>query len=210
LFSWRGGRVWTWWWDKAQPWGPIWEEINWDQLRGTIWKLNLKRVVQHIWFYKDCVRQITKPKNCVKNNLNDEEKPIHCKLVFYLYINPQSITFKILSFCCCCCCCCCWKLCDFTWKLRTNYKVQSYFWDEAEININANTPDLEYWFKILSPLLFLLDIFFIYISNVTPFPGFPFEKHPPPISSPLFPCSPTHPLQLAGPGIHPHWCIEPS
>jgi hypothetical protein len=32
---------------------------------------------------------------------------------------------------------------------------------------------------------FLLDIFFIYISNLIPFPDFPFEKHPPPIPSSL-------------------------
>jgi hypothetical protein len=31
----------------------------------------------------------------------------------------------------------------------------------------------------------LLDIFFIYISNVIPFPGFPSEKHPIPIPSTL-------------------------
>jgi hypothetical protein len=54
---------------------------------------------------------------------------------------------------------------------------------------------------------FLLDIFFIYISNVIPFPGFPFENLLP---SP-FPCSPTyHPLPLPGPGILLHWGIEPS
>jgi hypothetical protein len=33
--------------------------------------------------------------------------------------------------------------------------------------------------------LFLLDIFFIYISNVIPFPGFPSKKHPLHIASPL-------------------------
>jgi hypothetical protein len=52
----------------------------------------------------------------------------------------------------------------------------------------------------------LLDIFFIYISNVTPFPGFPsgnLLSHPcfyegvPPISPPC-------------PGIPLHWVIEPS
>jgi hypothetical protein len=32
---------------------------------------------------------------------------------------------------------------------------------------------------------FYSDIFFIYISSVFPFPGFHFEKHPPPIFSPL-------------------------
>ena len=51
----------------------------------------------------------------------------------------------------------------------------------------------------------LLAIFFIYISNVIPFPGFPSEN-----SLPLFPFSPTHPHLLPGPGIPLHWGIEPS
>jgi hypothetical protein len=38
---------------------------------------------------------------------------------------------------------------------------------------------------------FLLDIFFIYISNFIPFPSIPSEN---PLSPPLSPCSPTHPL----------------
>jgi hypothetical protein len=40
---------------------------------------------------------------------------------------------------------------------------------------------------------FLLDIFFIYISNVIPFPSFLSENPLSPIHSP---CSPTHPLPL--------------
>ena len=56
-------------------------------------------------------------------------------------------------------------------------------------------------------LSFLLDIFFIYISNVIPFPSSP-TKNPP--SFPSSPCSPTHPLLLPGPGISLHWGIEPS
>ena len=55
--------------------------------------------------------------------------------------------------------------------------------------------------------LFLLDIFFIYISNVIPFPGFPSKN---PLSPPCLPYSPTHPLLLLGPGIPLHWGIEPS
>ena len=39
--------------------------------------------------------------------------------------------------------------------------------------------------------LFLLDIFFIYISNVIPFPRFPSKN---PLSPPPSPCFPTHPL----------------
>jgi hypothetical protein len=45
---------------------------------------------------------------------------------------------------------------------------------------------------------FLLDIFFIYISNIIPFPSFPYVN---PLFPPSSPCSPTHPLLLSGPGI---------
>jgi hypothetical protein len=55
--------------------------------------------------------------------------------------------------------------------------------------------------------IFLLDIFFIYISNVIPFPGFPFKN---PLSLPHSPCSPTHPLLLHGPGVPLYWGMEPS
>jgi hypothetical protein len=44
---------------------------------------------------------------------------------------------------------------------------------------------------------FLLDIFFIYISNAIP--KVPYTLHPP--------CSPTHPLPLLGPGIPLYWGI---
>jgi hypothetical protein len=54
---------------------------------------------------------------------------------------------------------------------------------------------------------FLLDIFFIYISNVIPFPGFPSEN---PLSHLPSPCSPTYPLPLTCPGIPLHCGIEPS
>jgi hypothetical protein len=62
---------------------------------------------------------------------------------------------------------------------------------------------------LLSFLLFffLLDIFFIYISNVIPFPGFPLES---PLSSPPSPCSSTHPLLLPGPDRPLLRGIEPS
>jgi hypothetical protein len=39
--------------------------------------------------------------------------------------------------------------------------------------------------------VFYLDIFFIYISNVIPFPGFPSEKHPAPPPHPLLTNPPT-------------------
>ena len=45
---------------------------------------------------------------------------------------------------------------------------------------------------------FLLDIFFIDISNVICFPCFPSENPQPPQPTP---CLTTHPLQLTGPGI---------
>jgi hypothetical protein len=56
-------------------------------------------------------------------------------------------------------------------------------------------------------LPFLIAVFFTYISNVIPFPGFPSENS---LSYPLSPCSPTHPLLLPCPGIPLHWGIEPS
>jgi hypothetical protein len=55
---------------------------------------------------------------------------------------------------------------------------------------------------------FLLDIFFIYISNIIPFPSFPSEN---PLSPPRSPCSPTHPLPfpvLAFPYAGPHLNIS--
>lgn len=36
-----------------------------------------------MWICKDCVRQMTKLIKYVGNSPNDEEKPIHCKLLFY-------------------------------------------------------------------------------------------------------------------------------
>jgi hypothetical protein len=54
---------------------------------------------------------------------------------------------------------------------------------------------------------YLLDIRFIYILNVIPFPCFPSKN---PLSYPPSPCSPTHPLPLPCPGIPLHWAIEPS
>jgi hypothetical protein len=53
----------------------------------------------------------------------------------------------------------------------------------------------------------LLDIFFIYISNVIPFPGFPSKKHPLPISSTL-PLLTKPPTPTSGPGSPPHWGIQ--
>jgi hypothetical protein len=56
-----------------------------------------------------------------------------------------------------------------------------------------------------------LDIFFIYISNVFPFPGLPFRNTlshlPPPCLYESAP-QPTHPLLSILPGIPLHWGIE--
>jgi hypothetical protein len=54
---------------------------------------------------------------------------------------------------------------------------------------------------------FLLDILFIYISNVIPFPSFLSEN---PLSAPPSPWPPTYQLLLPGPGIFLYWGIEPS
>jgi hypothetical protein len=62
-------------------------------------------------------------------------------------------------------------------------------------------------------LFFLLDIFFLYISNVIPFPGFPSENSLPHPRSPCFyegAPPPIHPLPPHCPDIPLHWGIEPS
>jgi hypothetical protein len=61
--------------------------------------------------------------------------------------------------------------------------------------------------SIHSFLSFLLDIFFIYISNAIPFPCLPSKT---PLSHCPSPCSPTLPLLLPCPGISLHWVMEPS
>ena len=60
------------------------------------------------------------------------------------------------------------------------------------------------FFSLISLFYFLLDIFFIYISNVTHFPSFPSEILLPCLLSPP-PAPPTHPLLLPGLGIPRHW-----
>jgi hypothetical protein len=55
---------------------------------------------------------------------------------------------------------------------------------------------------------YLLYIFFIYISNVIPLPGFPSEN-PLSLNPSPSPYSPTQPLCPPGPGIALHWGIEP-
>jgi hypothetical protein len=63
------------------------------------------------------------------------------------------------------------------------------------------------WRKL--DFFFFLDIFFIYISNDIPFPGFP-SKNRLPLHPPPLPCSSTHPLRIPGPGMPLDWGIEPS
>ena len=59
----------------------------------------------------------------------------------------------------------------------------------TEIKQNGNGLYWEIIFSGFIFLSFLLDIFFIYISNVIPFPSFPSKN---PLSTPLSPCSPTY------------------
>ena len=54
-------------------------------------------------------------------------------------------------------------------------------------------------------LYFLLDIFSIYISNVIPFPSFPYKNS---LYPSLSPCSSTHPLLLPSPGIPLYWAYN--
>ena len=63
--------------------------------------------------------------------------------------------------------------------------------------VHLGTPETESFF-------FKLDISFIYISNIIPFPGFPSEN---PLFPPTSPCYPTHPLPLPVPGIPLYWGI---
>ena len=54
---------------------------------------------------------------------------------------------------------------------------------------------------------FLLDIFFIYIWSVIPFPSFPSKN---PLSSSPIPLLPNPPTSILGAGIPLYWGIEPS
>ena len=64
---------------------------------------------------------------------------------------------------------------------------------------------LGHFFFLIFFFFFLLNIFFIYISNVIPFPHF--SSNP---SQPILPslCSLTNPLPLSCPGITLHWSIK--
>jgi hypothetical protein len=73
---------------------------------------------------------------------------------------------------------------------------------------------LTFTLSLSQPEFFLLlDIFFIYISNVILFPGLPSGNplfySPPPVSMKVLHHSPTHPLLSSCPGIPLYWGIEP-
>jgi hypothetical protein len=67
--------------------------------------------------------------------------------------------------------------------LKTLMAYLSAFRTRQEVNILQNGESLKNFWDLLS----LLDIFFIYISNVIPFPSFPSQNPlpPPPTCSPL-------------------------
>jgi hypothetical protein len=78
---------------------------------------------------------------------------------------------------------------------------------ENELSCNKSNQGSKRLIQWIFCLFLKLVIFFIYISNVIPFPGFPSEN---PLSHPFSPCSPIHQHPLPCPGISLHWGIEPS
>jgi hypothetical protein len=85
--------------------------------------------------------------------------------------------------------------------------------------IRQSSPRLSRTYNSCGPLfffllIFIIGIFFIYISNVIPLHGFPFKEplypSPPPASMRVFLHPPTHPLLPTHPGIPLCWGIEPS
>ena len=100
-------------------------------------------------------------------------------------------------------------MCEYILKILCIWVCQfvsvSYYIDNLAPKCNLTLT----FFKTaaLFYLSFLLDIFFIYISNVIPFPCFPSEN---PLSPPSSTCSPTLPLPFPSPGIPLFWGIEPS
>jgi hypothetical protein len=90
-------------------------------------------------------------------------------------------------------------------RLDADYGVDPWIWK------SLHGPSFHLSSKLcLDTFLF---IFFINISNVIPFPGFPSRK---PLSHPPSPCfyegalPPSLPLLLLHPGIPLHQCIKPS
>jgi hypothetical protein len=74
---------------------------------------------------------------------------------------------------------------------RKNQEEKGTRKDQAELGFKRTMQNTEVFFN------FLLDIFFIYISNAIP--KVPYTLPPP--------CSPTHPFPLLGPGIPLYWSI---
>jgi hypothetical protein len=87
------------------------------------------------------------------------------------------------------------RICTWAWLILVSLpKEKNSYWEET----CCATPMQR---KIL------LDVFFIYILNVIPFPGFPYKKL---LSPTPYPCPPTHPLLLPGLGIPLQCDINPS
>jgi hypothetical protein len=78
-------------------------------------------------------------------------------------------------------------------KLKKDSILNKCFWFNLQSACKSMKIDL---FLIL----FLLDIFFIYISNIIPFPGFPSEN-PYPITPPIRPFSATYAAGAMGPSL---------
>jgi hypothetical protein len=80
------------------------------------------------------------------------------------------------------------EMCPVTYSIALGQRDQPLFNDT---NILKRSFSLKKTFKFLFFSNFLLDLFFIYISNAIPKVTY---------TLPL-PCSPTHPLPLLGPGV---------
>ena len=92
------------------------------------------------------------------------------------------------------------------WDCRNDWAYTTNMWDcipqssVSMFKVSWHSPC-----KTFLSLIFLLDIYFIYISNVVPFPGFLSKT---PLSLSPFPCSSNHQHQLPGPGIPLHWSLH--
>ena len=105
-----------------------------------------------------------------------------------------------------------WKMRTDSWKLTSDIHIRGkciVCMSRPDIHITHNTKGLKGDQIHLS--FFLLDILFIYISNVIPFHGF-LSRSPHPLRLPLllWGWSSTHPLLPHCPGIPLYWGIEPS
>jgi hypothetical protein len=103
-----------------------------------------------------------------------------------------------------------WDFLPYKWQQLNHLRSYHYFstlvtFSQKPVSPPPQNINAKYNFF----LSFLLDIFFIYISNVIPLPGFPSENLLSLSSSPSS-CSPTYPLLLLGPGSPLHWGIEHS